>query len=149
VFTYLEAGVAKIAQTDQEIGRCYDTMSALRPHLRREEFVHQVRQMQVEGYQLAYIEHAGEVVSVAGYRISTNFYLGKHLYVDDLVTSEKARSNGHGERLLDWLRTQARDSGCRYIDLDSGTQRGGAHKFYFRHGFTILAYHFGEQLDAP
>ena len=31
--------------------------------------------------------------------------------------------------------------------LDSGTQRGEAHKFYFNQGFTITSYHFSEQLQ--
>jgi len=32
-------------------------------------------------------------VAAAGYRIYTNLFMGKHLYVDDLVTLESARYN--------------------------------------------------------
>ena len=39
--------------------------------------------MEGEGYQLAYIGDIEGVVAVAGYRISTNLLMGKHLYVDD------------------------------------------------------------------
>jgi GNAT superfamily N-acetyltransferase len=139
--------VPQVAKTDEEIEGCFDVMSELRPHLKRDEFLSRVRQMESEGYRMAYIEEKETVLAVAGYRIFTNFYLGKHLYVDDLVTSTRARSKGHGQALIDWLRNHARSTGCDFFDLDSGTQRGRAHKFYFEQGFTIACYHFVEALD--
>lgn len=143
----LGESMVKTAESDTEIARCFDVMRELRPHLERDGFVGTVREMQASGYQLAYLEYQGRVVTVAGYRISTSLWLGRHLYIDDLVTASEARSAGHGRLLLAWLRQQAKTAGCRFIDLDSGTQRGGAHKFYFEHGFTISAYHFAESLD--
>lgn len=140
--------MVRIAQTDDEIVRCFEVMAELRPHLERREFVGLVHEMASEGYRLAYLEAGGQVVTVAGYRVSTNLWLGRHLYVDDLVTAGDARSAGHGAQMLDWLRMQARAAGCRFFDLDSGTQRGGAHRFYFGKGLTISAFHFSEPLDA-
>ncbi len=137
----------EIAETDEEIESCFDVMSELRGHLKRSEFVSLVRNMESEGYRMAYVQEAGQVVAVAGYRISTNFYMGKHLYVDDLVTAGRARSRGYGEELVEWLRVQARAAGCQFFDLDSGVQRRRAHKFYFKHGFSIASYHFSERLD--
>ena len=64
-----------------------------------------------------------------------------------LVTSASARSKGYGKEMLDWLRDKARAAGCLAYHLDSGTQRGEAHKFYFNQGFTITSYHFSEQLQ--
>ncbi len=72
--------------------------------------------------------------------------MGKHLYVDDLVTSKGARSQGYGEKMVTWLRDKAKNNDCNFYHLDSGTHRGEAHKFYFRQGFTIASYHFSEQL---
>ena len=138
----------KVAQTDDEIMRCFDVLSELRPQLQRDGFVGQVRQMASEGYRLAFLEAEGMVVTVAGYRIATNFYLGRHLYLDDLVTSSGARSAGYGREMLDWLEAQAEAAGCRFLDLDSGTQRDGAHRFYFAHGFSIYAYHFAKRLGG-
>jgi GNAT superfamily N-acetyltransferase len=139
--------VPKRAITDKEIESCFDVMSELRTRLRQGDFLKTVRHMETEGYRLAYIEEQGKVVSVAGYRIYTNLFMGKHLYVDDLVTSETVRSKGYGEKMVKWLREEARKEGCNVFHLDSGTQRGAAHKFYFRQGFTIASYHFSEWLD--
>lgn len=137
----------RVAETDEEIAACFDVMAELRPQLRRDAFVPLVRQMASEGYRLAYLRDGTEVVAVAGYRISTNFFLGRHLYLDDLVTSSHRRSAGHGEALIRWLMQEARDNDCEVIDLESGTQRSRAHRFYFRHGFAIDSYHFSRRLD--
>jgi len=139
--------VAERAITDQEIENCFEVMSELRTKLRRSDFLKTIRHMESEGYRLVYIEDHGNIVSVAGYRIYTNLFMGKHLYVDDLVTSENARSNGYGEQMVNWLRSEARKEACNVFHLDSGTQRGGAHRFYFRQGFTIASYHFSEELS--
>jgi len=138
--------VPKDAKTDAEIQKCFDVMSELRTHLTRDNYLETIRHMESEGFRLAYIEDVEGVVAVAGYRIYTNLFLGKNLYVDDLVTSGSARSKGYGKQMVDWLRDKARKAGCRSYHLDSGTARGQAHKFYFNQGFTISAYHFSEQL---
>lgn len=134
------------AKTDSEIQMCFDVMSELRTHLASDDFLKTIRHMESEGFRLAYIEDAKGVVAVAGYRIYTNLFLGKNLYVDDLVTAARARSKGYGKQMLDWLRNKARKAGCRSFHLDSGTQRGQAHKFYFKQGLTITSYHFNQPL---
>lgn len=143
----------KQALTDDEILRCFDVMVELRPHLSRENFLVTVRSMEKEGYQLAFIEAEGKstenktVAVVAGYRITTNLFMGKYLYVDDLVTGDNFRSKGYGERMMNWLRCQAVEAKCNYLHLDSGTHRGQAHKFYFNQGLTIASYHFSQPLN--
>ena len=139
--------ILKHAKADSEIERCFPVMAELRPHLKQEEFLDLVRHLQTEGYHLAYIEQDTEVVCVAGYRISTNLFLGKNLYIDDLVTSERYRSMGHGETMIAQLRSVARENRCLHLHLDSGTQRHGAHKFYFRRGFAVSSFHFDEKLE--
>ncbi len=136
----------KNAKTDQDINECFDVMSELRTNLARAGFLKLVRHMETEGYQMVYIENDKKVVAVAGYRIFTNLFMGKNLYVDDLVTTDKEQSGGYGEQLIKWLRARATTEGCRFFHLDSGTHRGRAHKFYFENGFSIASYHFSEEL---
>ena len=122
-------------------------MSELRKHLKKDEFLRLVRHMESEGYRLAYLEVKGSVVAVAGYRIYTNFFMGKNLYIDDLVTSATERSKGYGEDIIVWLRNLAKEQGCNFYHLDSGTQRHEAHAFYFKQGFKITDFHFSKQLE--
>lgn len=132
--------------TDDGIAACYDVMAQLRPHIVREHWVAQVRALEADGFRLACIRAADRVVAVAGYRISTNLFCGKHLYVDDLVTADAGRSKGHGRELLAWLRALAVENGCDVFHLDSGVQRKRAHAFYLREGMELSSYHFSVRL---
>ncbi len=139
--------VLKVAETDAEIQNCFGVLAELRSHLLPAQFLKTVRHMETEGYRLAYLEDEGEVVAVAGFRIYTNLILGKNMYVDDLVTTKKVRSKGYGEHMILWLRSRAKEEGCHFYHLDSGTERHRAHKFYVSQGFTVSAFHFTEKLD--
>lgn len=83
-----------------------------------------------------------EVAGLAVFRAFENTHVGKRFYVDDLVTDEKRRSAGVGKALLAWLEAEARRRGCPGLDLESGTHRTGAHRFYFREGFVIPSFSF-------
>ena len=138
--------MVKTAQSAAEIEKCYNVLAELRPQIRRETFLSLVREMGKEGYRLAFIEVDDQVVAVAGYRVCTNLYMGKHLYVDDLVTSSKNQSQGYGTQLITWLRQEAEKAQCSFFVLDSGVHRGAAHRFYFNQGFTIACFNFSERL---
>lgn len=135
------------AITDSEIESCFDALAELRPHLVRESFLATVRAMEQDGFCLAFIQQDTEVVAVAGYRIYSNLFMGKHCYVDDLVTCAAYSSQGFGEQMINWLRAEARAADCKWFHLDSGTHRDQAHKFYFAQGFNIASYHFSEELS--
>lgn len=134
------------AETDEAILACREVMRELRPHVAADDFLATVRAMQKDGLRLACIREGGRVVAAAGYRISTNLFCGRHLYVDDLVTAETERSKGHGKALLAWLRAQAVAHDCDVFHLDSGVQRKRAHAFYLREGLELASYHFSERL---
>ncbi len=132
--------------SDEEVAATYPVMRQLRPHLEEEGYVERVGRMRGEGYRLAAVLDDGRVRCVAGFRVRDFLYTGKHLYVDDLVTDEHTRSGGHGKLMLDWLADEARRSGCGQLHLDSGVQREGAHRFYFREGMRISSYHFIKEI---
>jgi GNAT superfamily N-acetyltransferase len=137
-----EETVIELITDRDDILACYPVMVLLRPRLSAEAFCEQVLRQFAQGYQLAALKANGKVQAVAGFRLQEMLSRGKFLYVDDLVTDEAARSHGYGKALLDWLFEYARAAGCRRVDLDSGVQRAGAHRFYFREGMTINAFHF-------
>jgi GNAT superfamily N-acetyltransferase len=136
----------KIAQTDEEIRRCYLVMAQLRPHSNEGDFLAQVRKQQASaGFQLVYLSD-GEVFAVAGIRIGEWLAGGKYLEIEDLVTSENARSSGHGGRLFDWIADLARADGCNELRLVSNVTRHGAHRFYLNKRMKIQAYYFSIEL---
>jgi GNAT superfamily N-acetyltransferase len=132
--------------TDAEVSATFPVMRQLRSHLAEDEYLERLRGMRRSGYRLAAAAEDGKVRCVAGYRIVEFLAYGKFLYVDDLVSADDTRSEGHGKRMLDWLAGVAREEGCEFLHLDSGVQRHRAHRFYFREGMKISSYHFSMAL---
>lgn len=139
----------RLATSDADLAACFPVMVQLRPHLSLEEFCTRVQRQYQQGYQIAYVhtqDNPANVKAVAGFRLMEMLAHGPMLYVDDLVTAEGDRSQGHGAALLDWLADYAQSHGCAVLHLDSGVQRSHAHRFYFRHGMTISSFHFQRSL---
>jgi len=122
-------------------------MRELRPHLDADAFVGIVRDMEREGYKLAFLTAVDRVVAVAGFRTKRTLFCDKFLYVDDLVTLTAERSKGYGKVLLEWLTDRARADGCAQLHLDSGMQRKDAHRFYEANNLLVSGYHFRTDLD--
>jgi GNAT superfamily N-acetyltransferase len=138
-----------IARTPREIQNCHAVMRELRPKFDSvRDFVTQVQRQQKQGYQIAFLEEAGEIRAVAGYRYLESLFSGKFLYVDDLVARPQDRSRGFGGDLMDWLFEEAIAHGCGRLELDSGVQRADAHRFYFGKRMAITSFHFGWSLDS-
>jgi GNAT superfamily N-acetyltransferase len=135
-----------LAESDDEVARCFPVMRQLRTELVEADFVPRVRVQQSNGYQLAYLQEGGDVRSVGGFRILENLVRGRVLYVDDLVTSAAHRSAGHGAALFKWLVQRARSEGCSNLELDSGVQRFDAHRFYLANRMIISSHHFALKL---
>ncbi len=137
----------KIAENDLEIMSCFETLSQLRPSLKKESFLSQMHKQGKEGYLLAYAEDAGKVVSVAGLRITECIAFRKFAFIDDLVTDENERSKGYGDKLFDWIKDFAIKNDCKELHLDSGVQRFSAHRFYFKKRMHVSCYHFALDLE--
>lgn len=118
----------------------------LRPHLTPESLATVYERGHPQGLRFSAVYSDGQCVGVAGWRIvaTTNALL--KLYIDDLVTTETARSRGVGRELLAALTERARAAGCHVLDLDSGVHRSDAHRFYMREGLTISSFHFVRSL---
>jgi GNAT superfamily N-acetyltransferase len=99
-----------------------------------------------QGGEMCVALQNGRVVGIAVYRVFENTHAGRRFYVDDLVTDEARRSAGIGAALLRYLEAAARACGCAGIELESGSQRTGAHRFYFREGLVITGFSFKKEL---
>ncbi|HVX51493.1 MAG TPA: GNAT family N-acetyltransferase [Chitinophagaceae bacterium] len=134
--------LVQIAKTEADILKCWEVLSVLRPHLKKETFVATVQEMMHEGYVLVFIEEGGKAVSAAGYRYLQYLYIGKHYYIDDLSTLEEARGKGYGGMLLDYVSREAKKNNLAAVTLDSGYTRNTAHRLYLNKGFKLAAHHF-------
>ena len=116
----------------------------LRPQLPA-DYAEKMRLVFRDGGEMCLAVRADRVVGVAVYREFENTHVGRRFYIDDLVTDESERSTGAGRALIAYLEQVARDRGCPGFDLESGTHRTRAHRFYFREGFYITAFSFRKE----
>jgi GNAT superfamily N-acetyltransferase len=110
------------------------------------DYAGKMRRVFAGGGRMCVATDGDAVRGVAVFRINENTFEGLHLYVDDLVTDERQRSQGVGGALMEHMQKLARAAGCEAYTLDSGTQRHQAHKFYFREGMVVTSFHFRKLL---
>lgn len=132
----------KLAENTEQLELISPVLLQLRPQYTKESLILQIQEQQQAGYHIAYVIEGRDVLCVAGFVIGQKLAWQKHIYVDDLVSSESSRSKGAGKFLVDWLKQYGRDNNCRQLHLDSGVTRFGAHKFYLREEFNITSHHF-------
>lgn len=134
-------------ETDADFDRAFPVIVQLRPQLTPATFRERVRKQMKQGYRLAALEAGGQVRSLGGYRLLDYLWVGRAMYVDDLITDEASRSHRYGEQLMNWLREIATEDGCVELHLDSGLHRARAHRFYFRQGMYVDDFHFVMKLS--
>ncbi len=125
----------------------YGLLTQLRPHLSFEDFKEiYFEANKADGYQLIGLEDNHELVGTIGFRILHDFVHGKHLYIDDLVTSESHRSKGYGAILLEYAEKVAKDHGCRNLRLCTGIENERGKIFYERNAWNLRAVVFKKKL---
>lgn len=128
--------------TLKELYTVYDVLKQLRSELSYEEFEDLIYDMRHMEYKMFGILEKGELVCYSGVAVQTNLYHKRHLYIFDLVTDEKYRSQGYGKMMLEYLYDYAKTAACENLVLSSGLQRKKAHDFYEKSGFEKKSYLF-------
>jgi GNAT superfamily N-acetyltransferase len=141
--------IVELAPGDERLSSAFPVMHQLRPNLDEDAFNRLLAESHPQGYRLAAVFDGDECRACAGYRLMTNLVSGHHMYVDDLVTAEQWRSHGYGRLLNEYLVGVAKNEGCTSVQLDSGTHRRKAHRFYFRERYTVSSFHFVRPLAQP
>ncbi len=128
--------------TLKELYTVYDVVKQLRCDLSYEAFEDLIYDMRHMEYKMFGILEKGELVCYSGVAVQTNLYHKRHLYIFDLVTDEKYRSQGYGKMMLEYLYDYAKTAACENLVLSSGLQREKAHDFYEKSGFEKKSYLF-------
>lgn len=135
------------AQSKADLERCYPVMKELRPHLTFEEYLSIYQEANAnDGYQIVAVEEQNKILAVMGYRFLSDYVRGKHVYIDDLVSTETARSQGLGAELLKYAERIAEDEGCRSLRLCTGIDNIRGIRFYERNGWTQRSFAYVKKL---
>jgi GNAT superfamily N-acetyltransferase len=137
-------GAGREVAEPQWLARAESVHRQLRPQLPA-DYARKMQQVFRDGAEMCVAVRSDRVVALAVFREFENTHVGRRFYVDDLVTDDAERSTGAGRALIDYLEKTARQRGCPGMDLESGTHRTRAHRFYFREGFSITAFSFRKE----
>ncbi|AKS04771.1 GNAT family N-acetyltransferase [Pseudomonas trivialis] len=135
-------------ETEADLIASFAVMQQLRPHLTdATAFAAQIQRQRQNGYRLMAARENGQVIGLAGYRLTENTLYGRFIYVDDLVIDAALQRRRLGEQLLDRVREETRARGYRWLVLDTGMHMALAQRFYFRQGLLPLGMHFSQDLS--
>ena len=112
-----------LVSSAQELAELAKIMQQLRPQYTQDQLIAQIKRQQAAGYQLAYVKSGSDVLCVAGFVVAEKLGRGKHIYIDDLVTTESSRSTGVGTFIINWFKSHCKQLACQSLQLDSGVQR--------------------------
>ncbi|RID81702.1 GNAT family N-acetyltransferase [Peribacillus asahii] len=121
----------KELQSQNEILGAFPVMKQLRPHLDESTYLDLVADAQEKDrYKMLALFDGDEMVAVTGFKPMITLYYGRFVWVCDLVTDNKKRSKGYGEKLLTYVHDWAKENNYENVALSSGLQRTDAHLFY-------------------
>lgn len=122
----------------EDLEKFYLVIKELRTELSYDEFVeiykmsHIANEYEVVGYEID-----NQMVAAMGFRILYDLVHGKHLYIDDLVVSERFRSHGLGAELLKHAEEVAKQKNCKGLRLCTGVDNSRAKIFYEKNGWSL------------
>ncbi len=136
-----------IAKNRSDLEKCFPIMKELRPHLKYEEYLAIYDEAhRRDGFEIVAIEENNQILAVMGYRILFDYVRGKHIYIDDLVSSESVRSKGLGAELLKYAEGVAKDLNCKTLRLCAVIENERGVQFYEKNGWLKRAFAFTKKL---
>lgn len=132
---------------EAQIRSHFPLLRQLRDHLPEEELwaIYQAAKKE-SGYALWGAFEGEDCLGLMGIRILTDFVHGRHLYIDDLVVAENARSKGIGALLLAEAEALARKEGCKQLRLCTGIHNDRGKTFYEKNGLELRAVAYKKKL---
>jgi hypothetical protein len=137
-----------MAETDNDIRRCFAVMRVLRPNLKTEDqFLARVRELQSQAdWRLIYVESADTPVAVAGFRIYESLEGGKVLYAEDPICLEVHRTKGLFKALVRAMEAIGRQEGCSRLYIQADPKARGTQLFFERIDYALSSYGFRKKL---
>ena len=89
-----------------------------------------------------------ELVGISSGWLTTRFYSGKQLEIDNVIVGKEFRSSGYGSEFIGYIEAWALKEGCLTVELNTYVVNSKSHKFYFNQDYNILGYHFQKVINS-
>lgn len=134
-------------KSSAELEQCYPILKELRENLTFQDFI-SIYEAAKENDHYTFIGAFDDerLIAVMGYRILFDYVHGKHVYIDDLVTTVSYRSKGIGAKLLKYAEAVAKELNCKGLRLCTGVDRKDSQRFYENHHWNARAIAYKKSL---
>ncbi|MBC7713397.1 MAG: GNAT family N-acetyltransferase [Rhizobacter sp.] len=135
------------AKNKSDLVRFYPIMKELRPELSYADYLNIYEEAHAkDGYEIVGVESGSHIFAVMGYRVLVDYVHGRHLYIDDLVSTAAQRSKGYGAKLLAYAEEVSKELGCKSLRLCTGIDNEKGQKFYEREGWELKSLVYKKKL---
>jgi GNAT superfamily N-acetyltransferase len=125
-----------------ELSRTLPLLSRLYTKVSNELLAARINEISQSNWRCLGVFDEDKLIGLSGYWLNTRLYCGKYLYVDHFIIDDDYRCFGIGTVLLAELKQLAIEHDCEQVCLDTFVTNSVAQKFWFRHGFNIVGFHF-------
>lgn len=139
----------KSLESQCDLQAAFQLLKELRPHI-DESFFFDIytKAAKADRYSLVGLYSSDQLVAIMGFRYLYDYVHGKHIYIDDLVTTVAERSRGHGAKLLKYAEDLAVRNGCKQLRLCTGIENDSGKKFYEKNGWKLRAAVYKKRLST-
>lgn len=99
-----------------------------------------------QGYECVGVYDGDRLIGISGLWLLTKYYVGRHMEPDNVFIHPDYRSDGVGEKLMQWIYDYARSKGCVASELNCYVSNDKGIRFWIRQGYKILGFHMQKQL---
>tara|TARA_R110002050_G_scaffold109799_1_gene221438 strand:+ start:181719 stop:182141 length:423 start_codon:yes stop_codon:yes gene_type:complete len=87
------------------------------------------------------------LIGVASGWITMRLYSGRQLEIDNVIFNPDFQSKGLGALFIVQIENWASSKSCETVELNTYVNNSRSHKFYFRHKYEILGFHFQKRIS--
>lgn len=132
----------KIRELKQnELASIYPMLKVLNPGLSKPVFLARLKLMKPLGYRAIAVYAGNRMVGISGFWMRARFWCGREMDIDNFVVHPDWRRAKVGDRMLAWLEKKAKQEKVQVMVLDAYAHNALAHRFYYRHDFTVTGFH--------
>lgn len=122
-------------------------LSILNPSINQDILKQRLDEMITQGYECVGVYDNENLIGTSGMWILTKYYVGKHIEPDNVVIHPDYRNKGIGVELMNWIYNYGISKGCEASELNCYVGNDKGHKFWFKEGYKIVAFHFQKPLE--